>query len=150
MFNPARRRNISVADTDAQLLRKRRASRSTTTQTRKSTKTIWIWICPPERSINRTIPVRLYLREMGVVPLLTRQGEVTIAQRIERGQIKTRKAISRSPIAVERLLQIGDELESGKGYIRETVTFSEQRVDRRRDKAEEYLRWTLEESAIFV
>ena len=34
-------------------------------------------------------PVRLYLREMGVVPLLTREGEVTIAQRIERGQLKT-------------------------------------------------------------
>ena len=37
-------------------------------------------------------PVRLYLREMGVVPLLTREGEVTIAKRIERGQIKTQKS----------------------------------------------------------
>ena len=45
-------------------------------------------------------PVRLYLREMGIVPLLTREGEVTIAQRIERGQIRTQKSISRSPIAV--------------------------------------------------
>ena len=44
-------------------------------------------------------PVRLYLREMGVVPLLTREGEVAIAKRIERGQIKTQKAIARSPIA---------------------------------------------------
>ncbi|HSK74693.1 MAG TPA: sigma-70 factor domain-containing protein, partial [Pyrinomonadaceae bacterium] len=51
-------------------------------------------------------PVRLYLREMGVVPLLTREGEVSIAQRIERGQNKTQKAISRSPIAVEALLQL--------------------------------------------
>ncbi|HQZ83396.1 MAG TPA: sigma-70 factor domain-containing protein, partial [Pyrinomonadaceae bacterium] len=42
-------------------------------------------------------PVRLYLREMGVVPLLNREGEVSIAQRIERGQIKTHKAIARSP-----------------------------------------------------
>ncbi|MBA3632962.1 MAG: RNA polymerase sigma factor RpoD [Acidobacteria bacterium] len=90
-------------------------------------------------------PVRLYLREMGIVPLLTRQGEVTIAQRIERGQIKTRKAISRSPIAVERLLQMGEDLESGKGSIRETVTFSEQaELTGEEDKAEEYLRWTLE------
>ncbi|PYS98436.1 MAG: RNA polymerase sigma factor RpoD, partial [Acidobacteria bacterium] len=46
-------------------------------------------------------PVRLYLREMGIVPLLTREGEVSIAKRIERGQIKTQKAISRSPIAVK-------------------------------------------------
>ena len=45
-------------------------------------------------------PVRLYLREMGVVPLLTREGEVAIAKRIERGQIKTQKAIARSPIAI--------------------------------------------------
>ena len=90
-------------------------------------------------------PVRLYLREMGIVPLLTRAGEVTIAQRIERGQIKTRKAISRSPIAIERLLQMGDDLISGKGYIRETVSFSEQaELTGEEDKVEEYLRWTLE------
>ena len=55
-------------------------------------------------------PVRLYLREMGVVPLLTREGEVAIAKRIERGQIKTQKAIARSPIAVGELLRIGEEL----------------------------------------
>jgi len=90
-------------------------------------------------------PVRLYLREMGIVPLLTREGEVTIAQRIERGQIKTRKAISRSPIAVERLLKMGDDLERGKASIRETVTFSEQaELTGEEDKAEEYLRWTIE------
>src|SRR5215203_4742166 len=90
-------------------------------------------------------PVRLYLREMGIVPLLTREGEVTIAKRIERGQIKTRKAISRSPIAVERLIKIGDDLSKGKASIRETVAFSEQaEISLEEDKAEEYLRWTLE------
>src|ERR1041384_7353911 len=41
-------------------------------------------------------PVRLYLREMGVVPLLTREGEVAIAKRIERGKIRMQKAISTS------------------------------------------------------
>ncbi|HUQ34528.1 MAG TPA: RNA polymerase sigma factor region1.1 domain-containing protein, partial [Pyrinomonadaceae bacterium] len=71
-------------------------------------------------------PVRLYLREMGVVPLLTREGEVAIAKRIERGQIKTRKAIARSPIAVEEILKIGDELEADRANIRDIVTFSEQ------------------------
>ncbi len=70
-------------------------------------------------------PVRLYLREMGVVPLLTREGEVSIAQRIERGQIKTQKAISRSPIAVEELIKLGERLEMGKANIREIVNFSE-------------------------
>src|SRR5687768_9159899 len=90
-------------------------------------------------------PVRLYLREMGIVPLLTREGEVTIAKRIERGQIKTRKAISRSPIAVERLIKLGDDLAKGRATIRETVAFSEQaEISLEEDKAEEYMRWTLE------
>src|SRR5688500_11435170 len=90
-------------------------------------------------------PVRLYLREMGVVPLLTREGEVSIAKRIERGQIKTQKAISRSPIAVKELLRVGEELESGKLNIRDIVTFSEQaELTGQEDKADEYLRWTVE------
>ena len=90
-------------------------------------------------------PVRLYLREMGVVPLLTREGEVVIAKRIERGIIKTHKAISRSPIAVERLLQVGRDLAAGKANIREIVKFSEQaELSGEEDKVDEYLRWTLE------
>jgi RNA polymerase primary sigma factor len=90
-------------------------------------------------------PVRLYLREMGVVPLLTREGEVTIAKRIERGQIKTKKAISRSPIAVEALIKLGEDLQNGRASIRETVTFSEQaELTGEEDKADEYLRWTIE------
>ncbi|MDT5158104.1 MAG: polymerase primary sigma factor [Acidobacteriota bacterium] len=90
-------------------------------------------------------PVRLYLREMGIVPLLTREGEVTIAKRIERGQIKTQKAISRSPISVKELCRLGEELEAGRLNIREYVTFSEQaELTGQEDKADEYLRWTLE------
>jgi RNA polymerase primary sigma factor len=90
-------------------------------------------------------PVRLYLREMGVVPLLTREGEVAIAKRIERGQTKTRKAISRSPIAVSELLRIGDDLEALKISIRDVVTFSEQaELTGVEDKAEEYHQWTTE------
>ena len=90
-------------------------------------------------------PVRLYLREMGVVPLLTREGEVAIAQRIERGQMKAHKTIARSPIAIAELLKMGEELENGTASIRVTVIFSEHRgIDESEDKAEEYLRWTLE------
>ena len=90
-------------------------------------------------------PVRLYLREMGVVPLLTREGEVAIAKRIERGQIKTQKAIARSPIAVAELLKIGEELKGGNLNIREVVTFSEQaELAGEEDKAEEYRDWTIE------
>ncbi|QQS32834.1 MAG: RNA polymerase sigma factor RpoD [Acidobacteriota bacterium] len=90
-------------------------------------------------------PVRLYLREMGVVPLLNREGEVSIAKRIERGQVKTHKAIGRSPIAIERLLEFPDDLAQGKMSIRETVVFAEQaEISLEEDKAEEYLRWTIE------
>jgi len=90
-------------------------------------------------------PVRLYLREMGVVPLLTRDGEVSIARRIERGQVRTQKAISRSPIAVRELCRVGDELSAGSLNIRDVVTFSEQaELTGQEDKSEEYLRWTTE------
>jgi RNA polymerase primary sigma factor len=90
-------------------------------------------------------PVRLYLREMGVVPLLTREGEVAIAKRIERGQIKTQKAITRSPIAVAELLKIGEELGTTKINIREVVNFSEQaELAGEEDKADEYREWTIE------
>jgi RNA polymerase primary sigma factor len=71
-------------------------------------------------------PVRLYLREMGVVPLLTREGEVAIAKRIERGKIRAQKAISRSPVAIQELIRIGHELAASEISIREVVTFNEQ------------------------
>ena len=48
-------------------------------------------------------PVRMYLREMGTVPLLTREGEVEIAKRIERGQLNVLKTLSRSPIVIQAL-----------------------------------------------
>jgi RNA polymerase primary sigma factor len=90
-------------------------------------------------------PVRLYLREMGVVPLLTREGEVSIAKRIERGQLKTQKAISRSPIAVRELLKVGEDLQSDAANIRDIVIFSEQaELTGDEDKGEEYKAWTIE------
>jgi RNA polymerase primary sigma factor len=71
-------------------------------------------------------PVRLYLREMAVVQLLTRDGEVSIARRIERGRLRVLKTISRSPICIEEIIQIGERLRRGELHIREVVTFSEQ------------------------
>jgi len=138
--------NISVAETDAQLLE--RASNMALDDEEEEAHSddddldLDLSAGVLDKSND---PVRLYLREMGIVPLLNREGEVTIAKRIERGQIKTHKAISRSPIAVERLLKIGDDLAAGKASIRETVVFSEQaEISIEEDKAEEYLRWTLE------
>ncbi len=88
-------------------------------------------------------PVRLYLREMGVVPLLTREGEVAIAKRIERGKIRAQKAISRSPISVAELIQIGKELNEEYLSVREIVTFTEQEGITE-EKILEYHNYTLE------
>jgi RNA polymerase primary sigma factor len=80
---------------------------------------------------------------MGVVPLLTREGEVAIAKRIERGKIRAQKAISRSPVAIAELLRIGSELAEGELGIREVVTFTEQEGITE-EKIEEYHNYTLE------
>lgn len=84
-------------------------------------------------------PVRLYLREMGTVPLLKREQEVSIAKRIEAGQKRAQRAISRSPIAVAELLKIGDELEAHTIGIREVVTFSDDsEIEEQEDRVAEY------------
>ena len=73
-------------------------------------------------------PVRIYLRDMGAVPLLTREGEVDIARRIERGQLRTLKALSRSPIVIRQVLAIGQDLKRGVRSIKETVVFDEEEI----------------------
>jgi len=73
-------------------------------------------------------PVRMYLREMGTVPLLTREGEVAIAKRIERGKLAVIKSISRTPTIAKRILIMGDQLRAGERTIRELVTFSDEEI----------------------
>jgi RNA polymerase primary sigma factor len=73
-------------------------------------------------------PVRMYLREMGTVPLLTREGEVEIAKRIERGQLKVLKALSRSPIVVREILALGEDLKKGVRSVKEITTFDEEEI----------------------
>jgi RNA polymerase primary sigma factor len=73
-------------------------------------------------------PVRVYLREMGASPLLTREGEVEIAKRIERGQLSAMKALSRSPIVFHQVLAMGEELKRGLRSIRDTVVFDEEEI----------------------
>ncbi len=93
-------------------------------------------------------PIRVYLRQMGATPLLTRAAEVTIAQRIERSQVKTNKVIMRSPIVLAELLKIGAELTTGTLRIRDTVSFAEYAGEdeslESEEKAQEHLRRTLE------
>ncbi|MGA3162124.1 MAG: RNA polymerase sigma factor RpoD [Terracidiphilus sp.] len=73
-------------------------------------------------------PVRMYLREMGTVPLLTREGEVEIAKRIERGQMRVLKAISRSPIVIREVVALGEDLKRGVRNIKEVVIFDDEEL----------------------
>jgi len=70
-------------------------------------------------------PVRLYLREMGTVPLLTREGEVEIAKKIERGQLNVLKAVSRSPIAIKEVIDLGGQLQRRERSINEAIVLND-------------------------
>ena len=70
-------------------------------------------------------PVRLYLREMGMVPLLNRDGEIAIARRIERGQVRTRMLLSRSPIILREFFRLSSEVRAGSLSARDILLFSE-------------------------
>ena len=73
-------------------------------------------------------PVRIYLREMGSVPLLNREGEVEVSKRIEHGQRVIRKALSRSSLVVREILMIGDQIKKGVISVRDVVAFNEDEV----------------------
>jgi len=66
-------------------------------------------------------PVRMYLREMGSVPLLTREGEIELAKRIERGQAAVRKAISRSALVINEILAMPQQLREDPVVIRDVL-----------------------------
>jgi RNA polymerase primary sigma factor len=71
-------------------------------------------------------PVRLYLREMGSVPLLTREGEVAVARRIEHGHLVVMKAVTRSPIVIKELIAVADDLRKGVRSIKDVIQFDEE------------------------
>jgi RNA polymerase primary sigma factor len=70
-------------------------------------------------------PVRLYLREMGSVPLLNREGEIVIARRIERGQTRTRRILSRCPVVIQELVRLGEEVRAGNIAARDVLQFND-------------------------
>ncbi|HWG58185.1 MAG TPA: RNA polymerase sigma factor RpoD [Candidatus Acidoferrales bacterium] len=88
-------------------------------------------------------PVRMYLREMGTVPLLTREGEVAIAKRIERGQLLVLKTISRAPLILKDLMQVGQDLRNGSRSIKEIVQFDDEELTE--EKIEAKTRETLKQ-----
>ena len=73
-------------------------------------------------------PVRMYLREMGTVPLLTREGEVEIAKRFERGKLAVIKSISRTPTVTRGIIYLGEQLRSRAVTVREIVTLREEEL----------------------
>ena len=82
----------------------------------------------PGAAESTSDPVRVYLREMGASPLLTREEEVDIAKRIERGQVSALKALSRSPIVIQQVLAIGEDLKRGLRSIKDTVVIDEEEI----------------------
>ena len=91
-------------------------------------------------------PVRLYLREMGSVPLLKREGEVAIAKRMERGHGLVLKTISRSPLVLNELIGIGRELRNGTRSIREVVQFDEEELTAEKiEKKTRHTLWIIDE-----
>src|SRR6202042_3482997 len=85
----------------------------------------------------------MYLREMGTVPLLTREGEVAIAKRIERGQLLVLKTITRAPLILKELLQVGEDLRTGSRSIKEIVQFDDEELTE--EKIEAKTRETLKD-----
>ena len=87
-------------------------------------------------------PVRMYLREMGTVPLLTREGEVAIAKRIERGKLSVIKTISRTATTARVVIRLGEQLRRGERTIRELVIFQDDELTDARvaDRGQQLLR----------
>ncbi|QCQ22932.1 RNA polymerase sigma factor RpoD [Desulfoglaeba alkanexedens] len=82
-----------------------------------------------------TDPVKMYLREMGQVSLLTREGEVEIAKRIEAGEREVFNAIMESSLGVEEILRIRSDLESGELRISEILRSTEEDITAEEEEA---------------
>ena len=88
-------------------------------------------------------PFRMYLRDMGRVPPLTREGEVAIAKRIERGQLHVLKTITRAPLMLKELLQVGEALRNGSRSINEILQFDDEGLTE--EKVEQKTKETLKQ-----
>ena len=105
-------------------------------------KTAWSSTSRPGALDKTNDPVRMYLREMGTVPLLTREGEVAIAKRIERGKLSVIKSISRMPAIIKAVIRMGDQLKAGERTVRELVIFNDEEItdDRIEQRAQQFLK----------
>ncbi|HYO81737.1 MAG TPA: RNA polymerase sigma factor RpoD [Bryobacteraceae bacterium] len=82
-----------------------------------------------EESIYTDDPVRVYLREMGAVPLLTREGEVTLARKMERGKLRMQKSISRSPMIQQIVVEMADAVRAGTQELDELVDLGNAEIE---------------------
>src|SRR6184192_2428211 len=123
LFNTFGSAGIEVIDSDQKYLRDDKAI----DRTAEGAEELELDLTPG--ALDKTNdPVRMYLREMGTVPLLTREGEVEIARRIERGKLAVIKSISRTPIITKRVITLGDQLHTGERTIRELVIFNDEEI----------------------
>lgn len=74
-----------------------------------------------EFSSRSSDPVRMYLREMGAVPLLDRDGEVAIAKKIESGELEILYSLVEVPVALDELIQVGEDLKLGRVKLKDVV-----------------------------
>src|SRR6202795_4984848 len=139
LFNTFGSAGIEVIDSDQKYLRDEKAI----DRTAEGAEELELDLTPG--ALDKTNdPVRMYLREMGTVPLLTREGEVEIARRIERGKLAVIKSISRTPLVAKRVIDFGDNLHAGERTIRELVIFNDEeitdeRIDERRRQVQKQI-----------
>src|SRR6059036_2801040 len=123
LFNTFGSAGIEVIDSDQKYLRDDKAI----DRTAEGAEELELDLTPG--ALDKTNdPVRMYLREMGTVPLLTREGEVEIARRIERGKLAVIKSISRTPLISKKVILLGDQLHTGERTIRELVIFNDEEI----------------------
>jgi len=123
LFNTFGSAGIEVIDSDQKYLR----DEKTLDRTGEGAEELELDLTPG--ALDKTNdPVRMYLREMGTVPLLTREGEVEIARRIERGKLAVIKSISRTPLIARKVIEMGDQLHAGERTIRELVIFNDEEI----------------------
>src|ERR1700741_5416293 len=123
LFNTFGSAGIEVIDSDQKYLR----DEKTIDRTAEGAEELELDLTPG--ALDKTNdPVRMYLREMGTVLLLTREGEVEIARRIERGKLAVIKSISRTPLVAKRVIEFGDNLHAGERTIRELVIFNDEEI----------------------
>src|SRR5262249_27317552 len=80
---------------------------------------------PPGIGEKANDPVPMSMGQMGAGALLSRESEVEIAKRIERGQRAVSKALSRSPLIIQKILELGEDVRRGTVAVRDVITFSD-------------------------